>query len=411
MTFNISTASDCSTSGTADQRTGILIYENNDLVFYQDSTQNASKPVSLSNVQQMAQYYSSYAKGMITSYFGRPSDIDGNGKVIIFISPIVSGGEAAFVWAGDFFPQSQCAASNDAEIIYFSNDIIASMSRTPNPSYQALATVAHEMKHVVSLYHRIAASNVAGSAQFEPGWVEEGTAEIAGEMSSRIAWAANGGPPVGAKVTRADLANAGGGINVTPEDYGVLLRMVRTIFYLSSQPNSLTSTPMGADSASNVYGSGWNFHRWLGDAYGGASTAQADSSLFRVLDDSTTAPEPQGLQTATGKSFDQLFNEYVAAVCLTGTGAPEPPETFTTYDLVSATSNVIQNQPAGIYPWPVTPSGAGFQSGTYQGPIGAGGIRVHDFVSNGTGTGALLQLWISSGSTPPPSRMIVVRIQ
>lgn len=408
MTFDISTDAQCTTSA-ADKKTGILIYENNDLAFYQDSTQNATSPASQSDLQMMGDYYSTYAKDMITSYFGHVSDIDGNGKVLVFISPVVTSGEAAFVWAGDFYPTSQCDASNQAEIIYFNNDVISQLSAS-SPSYQALATVAHEMKHVVSLYNRLQASISSNTSQFQPGWVEEGTAEIAGEMSSRIAWAANGGPAVGAKVTRSDLAGLTGGIQVTPEDYGVLLRMARTIYYLSSQPNSLTATALGADSTSSVYGSGWNFHRWLGDAYGGAGNSpEADSSFFRALTDSTTPPEPDGLQGETGKSFDQLLEEYVTAMSLTGTGAPEPTRTFTTYDLVSATSNLLKNQPPGLYPWPVIQ--AGFQSGVYVGPIGAGGVRVHDFVSNGTGTGALLHLSVVSPGTLPAPKLIVVRLQ
>jgi hypothetical protein len=352
----------------------------------------------------MASYFTSYAKDMIRSYFGAIPDIDGNGKEIVFISPIVTSGEAAFVWAGDLYPTSQCAASNQGEIIYFSNSLIGGID---SGDYQALATLAHETKHVVSLYNRLAASIKANADEFEPGWAEEGIAEISGEMSSRIAWAANGGPPVGAQVTRADLAGTGGGVNVTPYDYGVLLRMVRTIFYLSSQPNSLTSTPMGADSTTEtVYGSGWHFHRWIGDAYGGAGTApEADSSIFRQLIDSLTAPEPGGLEAVTGKTFQQLLEEYAAAVSLVGTGAPQPQRAFTTYDFVSATNNLLTTQPSGLYPWPVTPQGTGFQSASFQGPIGQSGIRIHDFVSNGTGTGALIQVDMGS-----PSDVVVVRL-
>ena len=50
----------------------------------------------------------------------------------------------------------------------------------------------------------------------------------------------------------------------------------------SSQPNGLVVTPNGAGSGHSVYGSGWNFHRWLGDAYGNASTPFADAGLFAL---------------------------------------------------------------------------------------------------------------------------------
>ncbi len=403
-TFDTSTDPQCNTSASM-KKTGILIYENNDLVFYQDSTQNASNPVSVANVQEMASYFTDYAKGMIRSYFGAIPDIDGNGKEIVFISPIVGSGEAAFVWSGDLLSTTDCAASNQGEIVYFSNSLIGAMSGA-QPSYQALGTLAHETKHVVSLYNRIAASVRANAKEFEPGWAEEGIAEISGEMSSRIAWAANGGPPVNAEVTRSDLATSSGGISVTPYDYAVLLRMVRTIDYLSSQPNSLTSTPLGADSASNVYGSGWHFHRWIGDAFGNAASGpMADSSIFRQLVDSLTPAEPAGLTTVTGETFQQLLEEYAAAVSLNGTGAPQPTRAFTSYDFVSTTGNLLQVQPPGLYPWVVTPQGTGFQSASFAGPVGNSGMRIHDFVSNGTGTGALIQVAMSG-----PSDVVVVRL-
>ncbi len=395
--FNTSTL-----CGTTSPATGLLIYENSDLVFYQDSAQHASSPVKLANVQMMASYFSSYAAGMIRSYFGAIPNVDGTGKVTVFISPVVGSNEAAFVWSGDLVPDSACAGSNQSQMVYFSNALIGEID---NGNYQALPTLAHETKHIVSLYDGWARSIRADTTyQFEPTWVEEGIAEISGEMSSRIAWAANGGPAVGAQVTGSAINSSG----VTRYDYGILLRLARTIDYLSSQPNGLTAAPLGAGPDETIYGSGWNFHRWLGDAYGHAGSApEADSSLFRTLVDSLTPVEPGALTTVTGKTFRQLLEEFAAATSLDGTGAPAPSYGFTTYDFPSATASVTYStKPAGSYPWPVTPAGEGFQSALFRGPIGRSGIRIYDFVSNGTGTGALIQVNMAA-----PSDLVVVRVR
>lgn len=419
ITLDESTASNCSTT-VANKKTAILLHENDDLVVYQDSTQNATKPVSTALAQRLTDYYTSHGKKVIEDYFGKPSDINRDGKVLVFISPVVTGDVAAFVWSGDFFTTASCAASNEREMMYFNADLILALGS--GGSQQALETVVHEMKHVVSLYHRIAASLRIGSAQYHPTWIEEGTAEIAGEMSSRVAWASIGGPAVNAQVTRQSFVNTG---TITAENYGVAIKLARVAWYLSSQPNGLIVTPDGAQSGASVYGSGWLFHRWLGDAFGQAASApQRDAALFKVLNDSLTDRGTAGIVRQTGRSFLDLFDEFTKTVSLHGTSAPSPSLNFSTYDFVTAAEIFCNPNPLGVFPWPVTTTGtagdcnanprvnessnpsASFATKDYAGRIGPTGMRVHDFLSNGSGTGAQIQL-----SMTGPSKIWVVRLR
>ena len=363
---------------------------------------------------------------MIEAYFGKPSDIDGNGKVVVFASPVVTGDVAAFVWSGNFFEndpkvQGSCAASNEMELIYFSTELIQAMEGS-SPGYQALETVAHEMKHVVSLYNRIAASIRIGSAQYHPTWVEEGTAEIAGEMSSRIAWAAAGGPAVNAEITRQSFVSAG---SINADNYGVAMKLARAAWYLSSQPNGLIVSPDGAQDGSSVYGSGWLFHRWMGDAFGAAAGApMRDASFFRALNDSMAAQGTAGIAAQTGRTFVDLLDEFTKTVALHKTATVQPTLNFTTYDLVTAAEIFCTPNPLGVFPWPVTTTGtkgdcnatprvaessnpsASFKTADYSGPMGPTGMRVHDFLSNGTGTGAQIQLDLTG-----TAKLWVVRVK
>ncbi|MDP2955615.1 MAG: Ig-like domain-containing protein [Longimicrobiales bacterium] len=424
ITLDVTSGSSCVTNAD-NKKTALLIHETDDLIFYQDSTQNATKPLTVSLATKMADYYSKYAKQMIVDYFGKPSDIDANGKVLVFVSPAVQGDVAAFVWSGNFFTTRDCAASNQRELIFFNMDLILDLEDT-SPSYQALETLAHEMKHVVSLYNRIVASSRLGPqapAQYHPTWIEEGTAEIAGEMSSRIAWAAIGGPAVNAEVTRQSFVSTQGGI--VPENYGVAIKLARTAWYLSSQPNGLVVAPNGAQEGSSVYGSGWLFHRWLGDAFGNAASApKRDAAFFRALNDSLAGQGTAGLTQQTGKSFPDLLDDFTRAVSLHKTTAPAPALDFKTYDLVASAEIFCTPNPLGVFPWPVTTTGtkgdcaatprvtetsipsASFKTADYTGSIGAGGMRIHDFLSNGSGTGAQIQLDIT-----PPAKIWVVRLR
>jgi hypothetical protein len=192
--------------------------------------------------------------------------------------------------------------------------------------------------------------------------------------------------------------------------------MARTVGYLGSQPNGVLGTPEGAGAYHNSYGSGWHFHRWLGDAYGGASIPLADGPLFTVLNDEGSLTAVQGVEATTGKPWIELMEEYLAAILLTGTGAPLGPLSFTTYDFPGSIAAVdllvnYSAQRPGIYPWPVNLSGgnssAPFATATHTGSLGPSGIRVLDLTSDGTGLG----LEVEVTSSRQPVRVVVARIR
>jgi PKD repeat protein len=374
------TSTSCSTAGTPS--TGFLVAENAHVAVYQDSAQQVSNPADGSAVQQVLDYYRDYGKGVIDDYFGGVTDINGDGQIVVFISPVVPPGAAAFVWAGNFVSSTSCAGSNEMELVYFN---VTTINGVGSGNYQALATLVHEAKHVSSSYNRL----VYG--QFHPTWMEEGTAEIAGEMSSRRAWAANGGPALGAQVKGSDFSA------FNAWNYGVVLRLARTVLYLSSQPNALTTNP---DESPNhtIYGAGWHFHRLLGDSYGGAA-------FFLAQNSSATASGTAAFPSLTGgKTYDDLLSEYASAIMLNGTGAPQPSPSFASYDFVTACEIFSNPNPPGIYPWLVAEES--FLTNTYGGRIGPSGLRIHDFTSNGTGAGIGVNL-----DMPAAGKLVIVRVQ
>ncbi len=391
----------------------------NDYLAIYESDSN-SPAVGQAEVDQLLNYYRDHGEQVVQAYFGGVTDIDGDGRINVLISPNVMTGTAAFVWSGDFFTTAQCADSNAGETVYFNPSVITAMA---GGNYQALSTMVHEAKHVSSLYNRIASHS---TPPFHPGFIEEGSAEIAGEMSSRVAWAAAGGPAVGAQVT----GNAFQG-GVTPDNYGIFLRLARMVFYMSSQPNGVTASLTSRQGG--IYGSGLMFHRFLGDAYGGASTPMADAGLFRMQNDSLTTTGTAAYPSLVGKSYSDLLQEYAKAVMLHGTGF-EAARTFTTYDLGTASEVFSLPDPAGAFPWPVTLTCGGtacpddidsrdpeslpdnddrnvqtwtpFANSSFNSPMGPGGIRIFEFQSNGTGDGVEI---LVSGTTQ--TRVYLSRIR
>jgi hypothetical protein len=388
------------------QRTALKVAENDYLVIYQDSVQAQVDSLEVNTVmaQRMLDYYRDFGTTTIDTYFGGVTDVNGDGRVVVFVTPVVSSSVVAYVWSGDLRPGEICPASNEMELVRFRASAIRDLL---NGEYQPLGTMVHEVKHLSSLYNGMVRYTLSGGTRgYHPRWVEEGTATLAGEISSRLAWAAAGGPAVGAMVRGEDKV-------VSPESYYAVLSLARGMFYLSSQPNGVVAVPKWASSRHSVYGSGWHFHRWLGDAYGGAADPLADGSLFTLLNDSLSASGPAGIEEATGKSWPELLDEYATAIMLNGMEVPAPPRGITSYHMPEITRNLYSSsiQPPGFYPWPVNVRGeeltAPFVTASYLGQIGPSGIRIFDLTSDGSGLG--LEVAVSGAEVP--LRLVVTRVR
>jgi hypothetical protein len=393
----------------------IKIAENDVMVIYQDSVQWESDRLSTANAQQMLDFYAASGPQIIDGYFGGITDINGDGQVVVFVTPEVEEGVIAFVYSADFFPKTDevrggvtwlgCEASNEMEMMRFNHDVI---KRIPSEVFSALGATVHEVKHISSVY-----KSIIRNQGLQPGWIEEGTAEIAQEMASRLLWANAGGPAVGAMATGSQLGTW------TQDNYAVVSVTAGAVRYLSSQPNGVVATPEGADQGHSIYGSGWHFHRWLGDAYGGAATGPlADSALFRALNDSLTALGVEGILEVTGApSWGYLMEEYLAAIMLNGTGAPQGTRAITTYEFPTTTEIFRTPNPTGSYPWAVNAVvgaddlslPAPFLSTTNVGLTGPSGVRIFDVASDGTGLG--LEVLVTAGPAASPFRIVLVRVE
>ena len=416
-----------SCSAEATLKPALLIAENNDMAVYQDSVMNAdgTRQITSAQAQMILDYYSTHGKPVIDSYFHGLPDVDGNGKVILYSSfhdDIEDGSVGAYVWGGDLFDREDtpCPASNEAEVMYFNGALIRALD---TGFAQSLETAVHEAKHISSFWQGISRSNIAGTARFQPSWLEEGAAEIASNVASRRAWQSVGGPAANARVTGQMIEDLGIDEQdaIRPEALGVFIRLVRAQDYLSSQPNGVVVTPQGAGQGHSVYGSGWTFLRWLGDAYGNAGTAPyADANFWRSQNDSLTAEGTAGIAAITGKAFTRILEEYAAGVMLHMTPSAPARTAYDTYDFISsielfcfaADNPPCQGSapgPAGTWPWPVTTGSNGvmfkpFATANFTGPTGPTGLRIYEFESSGQSS---MQLQVQATQ---PTRVVVARV-
>lgn len=386
----------------AESRTAELVAFNDYVAAYAEA--DATPALNRSNVQAVVDFYGDFGATVIDEYFGGVSDVDGDGRITVFLDAELPRALSGVVWLGDFLSKEDCEASNEAELMRLNPE------RFDASYYHMAGTLVHEAQHITSSYQWILRNadepplDVFGRFDSAPIWLSEGLAEIARESASRLAWEAMGGPSPHHLVSRQDLQ----AVELrTVELHGLLNVLAGTKIALSSDPHSFFYRP---------YGAGWHFLRFLGDWHGNASAAHlADAGWFRQLNDSATPGDVTGLEQVTGRSLEDLLVEYAIATSLAGTSSPtrDGVPVFSTYDFTGLHEQPFFELP-GRFPWPVTTTGTGRGAQLWltlgvsrrlQGQLGQLGLRIHDFRAHEAGEVGSFRVL-----APHDARVVVLRL-
>lgn len=205
--------------------------------------------------------------------FGAPSDIDNNGRVIMFFTrsvneltpPGSSTVTLGFFFARDLYPKvvapGPCAGSNQAEMFYLLVPDTGGVVNGNQRSKELVTTltdgtVAHEYQHLINASRRMYVNGVG--ANFEERWLDEGLAHIAEELNL---FRASGKSPRG----NLDItAFQDPGFASAYSTYG--LNNVRRYSQYLSRTES--QAPIGVDSFDDdlpTRGAIWDFLRFAAD--------------------------------------------------------------------------------------------------------------------------------------------------
>jgi hypothetical protein len=150
--------------------------------------------------------YASFAAGFdtlvypaITQAFGEPSDVDENGRVVIFytraVNELTKSGNGAYVGGffhpRDLFPTrardglAACEASNFAEMFYMlvpdpTGQVNGNVFTRTLVLQSSLGTIGHEFQHLINAAHRL--YEIGTSNWNEETWLNEGMSHIAEEV-------------------------------------------------------------------------------------------------------------------------------------------------------------------------------------------------------------------------------------
>jgi len=266
----------------------IIVADANDDLWYTDTTcrkisDHAYFFIDDADITIMAPFLDAYGTAFDAIYhknrtkFGEENDVDGNGKVIVVFSDIITDGMLGYFWSIDKFSAADEQYSNEGDIIYLTTDAEFQVGASDT----ILGTLAHEFQHMIYFdehYNRDAANSYA--------WLNEALSQAAeyynGYLDNQYNW-----------------------INSFLLDYGAEL--------------SLTHW------TSNNYGFGAIFIRYLIDQFGDAAIKNMCATSLIGID---------AVETATGEDFNDIFIDFSRAVVMSGTGdSDNPAYEFTTLDL------------------------------------------------------------------------------
>lgn len=144
---------------------------------------NPSGTFSDAELSDLDWFYGANIRGVHDSYYGSLSDTDSNERILVLMTQEVNraGDLGGYVWAGDLFPNGECATSNQAEIFYGlvpDPDAIVGNAWTKERLlawYPSL--IAHEVTHIIQF-----AGQVFGGAGRKATWEVEGGATLAEQL-------------------------------------------------------------------------------------------------------------------------------------------------------------------------------------------------------------------------------------
>lgn len=286
-------------------------------VWVTDINNPTTDSLTLAEIQAYRDTFDLHIYARDTLYFGTPSDIDNNQRVVIVLTIEVNKipqGFAGFVFSGDLFSRSQCASSDTGEIFYAHvpdpGNVAGTGARSKsNILFQMPSLIAHEFTHNIQQSRRLI---VHGSNTGLTSWEAEGQATLAEEVVGHSVL----GNAQGQNYTSV-TARQGQGARW----YGATFDQVGLYFGRQSGGGKAANAPelctlFGSTSLStpcnafHFYGASWAFQRFVSDRFGAGYTG-GEAQLHRdVISLNPTLQGRANWEALLGVDFDSLFSQW-----------------------------------------------------------------------------------------------------
>lgn len=333
LTFSFAVQSDLSVScdATSDPVHAVVRSVGNHVILAEDVKAPANG-FDQTTLDALASEFDSKIFPTDENYFGDPADLDGNGRIILLLTPRVNAltprGSAAVV--GGFFlpidlvdngdgqggglkgPNGEtCPASNEGEILYLPVPDPAGTFSDAQRVDQVLRgdrnAMAHELQHLISAEQRL----VIGGGDFssiEEVWLGEGLSHVAEEV---VGLRELGFEP-GQNITWNRIIDDPAELNrFNAFELDDFARLSLYMLQPGAAPVLSTSDPGGLQSL-QMRGFAWAFLRWLADRQGVAN----EPAFFRDLarGGSNQSRGVANIEQATGDKWDDLISAFALSL-------------------------------------------------------------------------------------------------
>ena len=246
--------------------------------------------------------------------FGQPSDVDKNGKTLIFFTKEVNkltprgsnGVIGGFFFERDLFPKTDsldllgCPGSNFAEMYYSlvpdPNHVFSDTRNKVDVQNLTPGTLVHEFQHLINAGRRLYVNNADA---FEDVWLNEGLSHIAEEL---LYYRVSGLSPrrnISASTIQADQTSVNNFNNYQGDNFG------RYEIFLGKPAQ--TSVYAGNDSL-ETRGATWNLLRYLADHRG-----SSDGDTWMLLDNSKLTGQAN-LASVFGSNYMTQIRDWATSV-------------------------------------------------------------------------------------------------
>lgn len=365
-----------------------------------------------------------------TAYFGGPSDLDGNGRVVVLFSPRVNeltprGADAAV--GGFFLPLDladsgdgddagvpgpggeTCPASNEAEVLYLP---VPDPAGAHGPEFSraealrnARGIVAHELMHLLSAAQRVVLGE-GGFLALEEVWLSEALSHLAEEV---VGFAFLGMEP-GSDLDFGHFSASRDGLEAFNTFH--LQNFGRLQLFLLDPAATPVLSPVdpGGLAGLRMRGFGWLFLRWLADRFA-SPTGEPDFIRTLSVGGSNHLVGVENITAAAGTEWTRLLEDFALVPVLEGirlpgadAGSAERRATaeLATWQLREIYAGLRENPgTSSLFPlgYPLLPRALEFADGRRTLELGSGAASYFSLES-ATGNPALALSLRTTGGTP-----------
>ncbi|MEP6689431.1 MAG: hypothetical protein ABJC36_13865 [Gemmatimonadales bacterium] len=365
------------------------------VAIYLDDTAPAG--FTQADLDEVGALFDAHLYNIDTTAFGRESDLDGNGVVIVLLTQHVNDLSPdcnttgsivlGFFFGLDLLPSEQ--HSNDGEVFYGAvprQDMPNCSSYTKTVVTQSLPGVfIHEFQHMISFNQHV----LVRGGDMEETWLNEGLSHFAEELGGRLV-----------PDSFCPAFNQ-------CEDQFLGDNLFNAYGYLNDPESSFLVAPSTSGGTLTERGAGWLFVRWLGDHFAATQPAATELTRGLLLTKSTGAAN---VAAVTGVDFPTLVAQWQMAIYVSNLPDFIPSSNRLQYTSFNLRDVYAANFPDVFgKPYPLTPDST--RTGTYD-RIGVlrGGSGRHVRIIQPSGSVEAAFVLTDGGGSVPLASTVVPRI-